>query len=61
MVGYGDCKDYLYCFHGLADLFAFCLSVKPLGRTKKYVIVLPYSTFQYKTKVHTNTLYCLYF
>ncbi len=32
---YADCKDYLYCFHDLTDLCAFCLPGKPLGRTKK--------------------------
>jgi len=29
--GYGDCKDYLNCFSGLADLFVFAFlgSLRP--------------------------------
>jgi len=33
---YADCKDYLYCFSGLAVQFVFCLPGKPLRITKKY-------------------------
>jgi len=33
-VGYGDCKNYLYCFCGLAAMCPFCLPEKSLGIKK---------------------------